>query len=93
MADWSKSYSVNQSLFTVSLSLPHHTHTHTHTHTHSKHTPSKPHTCTCSYQPRKYYEANPELKKAIDMIHDGFFSPDAPDLFHDLTYHLLHHDT
>ena len=46
-----------------------------------------------SYQPRQYYEANPELKRAIDMIHDGFFAPDTPDLFHDLTYHLLNYDT
>lgn len=45
------------------------------------------------YVPRKYYESNPELKKAIDQIHNGFFSPDEPGLFHDLTGHLLHHDT
>lgn len=44
------------------------------------------------YVPRNYYEANPELKKAIDQIHDGFFSPDDPELFHDLTYQLLNHD-
>ena len=51
------------------------------------------HTSSISYNPRKYYEGNPELKKAVDMIHDGYFSPDAPDLFHDLTGHLLNHDT
>ena len=45
-----------------------------------------------SYVPRDYYEANPELKKAIDMIHSGHFSPEQPDLFHDLTYQLLNHD-
>ena len=45
-----------------------------------------------SYVPRDYYEANPELKKAIDMIHSGYFSPELPDLFHDLTYNLLNHD-
>jgi glucan phosphorylase len=45
------------------------------------------------YVSRKYYESNPELKKAIDQIHDGFFSPDEKDLFHDLTYQLLNHDT
>ncbi len=47
----------------------------------------------CRYVPRKYYEANAELKKAIDQIHDGFFSPKEPSLFHDLTNHLLNHDT
>ena len=46
-----------------------------------------------SYSPRKYYERNPELKKAIDQIHDGFFSPSEPHLFHGLTDHLLNHDT
>ena len=45
------------------------------------------------YVSRKYYEAIPELKKAIDQIHSGFFSPDQPELFHDLTYQLLNHDT
>ncbi len=45
-----------------------------------------------SYDPRKYYEANAELKEAVDQIHDGFFSPEQPDLFHDIVYHLLHHD-
>eukprot|EP00731_Ephydatia_muelleri_P027242 Em0019g115a len=45
------------------------------------------------YNPKEYYEANPELKKAIDQIHSGFFCPEQADLFHDLTYHLLNHDT
>ena len=62
----------------LSYTFPHHT---------------NPHTSSISYNPRKYYEGNSELKKAVDMIHDGYFSPDAPDLFHDLTYHLLNHDT
>lgn len=44
------------------------------------------------YESRKYYESIPELKKAIDQIHDGFFSPDQPDLFHDLAHQLLNHD-
>lgn len=51
------------------------------------------HLCVFRYVPRKYYEANPELKKAIDQIHDGFFSPKEPALFHDLTEHLLNYDT
>lgn len=54
------------------------------THTHAHH---------FRYDPRKYYERNAELKKAIDQIHDGFFSPDEPQLFHSLTNHLLSHDT
>ena len=45
-----------------------------------------------SYVPRKFYEDSPELKKAIDQIHEGVFSPENPDLFHDLTDHLLNHD-
>lgn len=45
------------------------------------------------YNPREYYETNPELKKAIDQINSGFFSPSEPSLFHDLTNHLLTHDT
>ena len=48
--------------------------------------------CLYRYEPRKYYERNPELKKAIDQIHDGFFSPEDPGLFHSLTNHLLSHD-
>ena len=31
------------------------------------------------YDPLKYYESNPELKKVLDMIQDGYFSPDAKD--------------
>ena len=41
---------------------------------------------------RNYYESVPELKKAIDQIQDGFFSPDEPELFHDLVYQLLNFD-
>lgn len=48
--------------------------------------------CGFRYVSRKYYEENPELKKAIDQIHDGFFSPDDLMRFHDLTYQLLNHD-
>lgn len=34
-----------------------------------------------NYQPREYYERIPELKQALDQIHDGFFSPDEPGRF------------
>jgi starch phosphorylase len=33
------------------------------------------------YDPRKAYEENPDLKRVIDMIDSGFFSPQDPGLF------------
>ena len=33
------------------------------------------------YDPHGYYETNPELKRVIDMIGSGFFSPEEPGLF------------
>jgi len=45
-----------------------------------------------SYNPRKYYEENKELKEVIDQIHGGYFSPAAPQLFHPITDSLLRHD-
>ena len=45
-----------------------------------------------SYRPRDYYEKNAELKQALDQIHNGFFSPENPHLFHDLTNHLFNDD-
>ncbi|RDD47359.1 Glycogen phosphorylase [Trichoplax sp. H2] len=44
------------------------------------------------YDARKFYEANEELKMAIDQIKDGVYSPTQPDLFHDLVDILLYHD-
>ncbi|TSK08071.1 MAG: glycogen/starch/alpha-glucan phosphorylase [Geobacter sp.] len=41
------------------------------------------------YNPREYYNGNRELKRVIDMISSGFFSPWAPDLFTPLTDSLL----
>jgi glycogen phosphorylase len=32
-----------------------------------------------SYQPRRELDANPELKKTLDLIESGFFSPGRPD--------------
>jgi glycogen phosphorylase len=46
----------------------------------------------CGYRPRDFYEADIELKEAIDQIASGFFSPSAPDLFRPISDHLLHHD-
>jgi starch phosphorylase len=42
------------------------------------------------YDPWEYYEGNPHLKRAIDMISSGFFSPDEPALFKPLVDSLLH---
>jgi starch phosphorylase len=42
------------------------------------------------YDPLKYYNANPELKQALDMIDSGFFSQDSPDRFRPITDPLLH---
>jgi starch phosphorylase len=41
------------------------------------------------YNPQKVYESDEELKQVIDQIHDGYFSPDEPDLFHPITNALL----
>ncbi|MBJ6723549.1 glycogen/starch/alpha-glucan phosphorylase [Geomesophilobacter sediminis] len=41
------------------------------------------------YNPREYYNGNPELKKAIDMISSGFFAQGTPDLFVPLTDSLM----
>lgn len=41
------------------------------------------------YNPREYYEKLPELKLVIDQIQSGFFSPENPNLFHDLIDILL----
>ena len=35
--------------------------------------------CLLSYDPITYYEGNAELTRVIDMIRDGFFSPDQKD--------------
>ena len=43
------------------------------------------------YNPRDYYEKNAELKLAIDQIQGGFYSPDEPNLFHDIVDALLNH--
>jgi starch phosphorylase len=41
------------------------------------------------YDPRRYYEKDPVLKKAMDLIRNGFFSPDKKDLFHPVVDGLL----
>ncbi|MBF0203093.1 MAG: glycogen/starch/alpha-glucan phosphorylase [Desulfamplus sp.] len=41
------------------------------------------------YNSRKIYEDDPELKKTLDMISSGFFSPENPDLFAPIIRSLL----
>ena len=41
------------------------------------------------YDPRACYEANGELRQALDMIRDGFFSPGNKSLYHPLCDALL----
>ena len=48
--------------------------------------------CRNGYYPRIYYQNLPELKKALDQISSGFFSPNEPHLFTDFVHHLLEHD-
>lgn len=44
----------------------------------------KPH-----YNPWHYYQENAELRRAIDQIHNGFFSPEDPNLFQGIFETLL----
>jgi starch phosphorylase len=44
------------------------------------------------YRPLDYYHANPMLKQTIDLIRNGFFSPDQPGLFQPLVDLLLNED-
>ncbi|HOP85363.1 MAG TPA: glycogen/starch/alpha-glucan phosphorylase [Syntrophorhabdaceae bacterium] len=45
-----------------------------------------------SYNPFMYYEKNEELKKAIDQIRDGYFSPEQLNLFQPIVNALLQRD-
>ncbi|MDX9766643.1 MAG: glycogen/starch/alpha-glucan phosphorylase [Ectothiorhodospiraceae bacterium] len=45
------------------------------------------------YRPRDFYERNEELKRAVDMIASGFFSPHEPDRYTGLAEHLLDVDS
>lgn len=44
-----------------------------------------------NYNPYYYYESNKELKRVLDQISSGFFSPENPDLFKPITDSLLKH--
>lgn len=43
------------------------------------------------YRPKDYYNSNPELKQALDMIRDGYFAPNHPHIFSPLIDSLLTH--
>lgn len=42
------------------------------------------------YHSSSYYDVNPELKKVIDSIASGHFSPEQPDLFVPIVNHLMY---
>lgn len=45
------------------------------------------------YNPREYLDRNAELRRIIEMISSGFFSPWSPELFKPITDSLLNQDT
>ncbi len=44
------------------------------------------------YNPRAYYDSNPELKLVLDMIANGYFSMDDPGRYQNVVNNLLNHD-
>ncbi|MGQ9642778.1 MAG: glycogen/starch/alpha-glucan phosphorylase [Ignavibacterium sp.] len=44
------------------------------------------------YNPRKYYESNPSLKRVIDMIDSNYFNPKEPGIFNDMINGLMNVD-
>ena len=44
------------------------------------------------YNPRKYYESNPSLKRVIDMIASDYFNPKEPGIFNDMINGLMNVD-
>jgi glycogen phosphorylase len=44
------------------------------------------------YDPRSYYESNPELREVVDLIASGFFSFEERSLFRPITDSLLNSD-
>lgn len=45
------------------------------------------------YRPRDFYESNDDIRRVIDLIQTGFFSPDRPDLFRHIADRLLSNDS
>ncbi len=46
---------------------------------------------TAGYDPKEFYSGNPELKRVVDMISGGFFSPDDPLRYKPVIDNLLYH--
>jgi glycogen phosphorylase len=44
------------------------------------------------YEPRRIYESNDQLRRVVDLITSGFFSPDDPHRFDSVIHGLLNHD-
>jgi len=44
------------------------------------------------YNPKKYYESNPSLKRVIDMIASNYFNPKEPGIFNDMINGLMNVD-
>ena len=44
------------------------------------------------YRPRSIYDSNPELKRAVDLLGEGYFSPEDRNLFKPLLDALLERD-
>lgn len=44
------------------------------------------------YRPWEFYHQDPVLKQTVDLIRDGFFSPEEPDIFRPLMDSLLNED-
>ncbi|MGL1902774.1 MAG: glycogen/starch/alpha-glucan phosphorylase [Fibrobacterales bacterium] len=44
------------------------------------------------YNPRDYYDKSPNLKRVIDLIQSGFFSPEESGLFEPILSNLMNHD-
>lgn len=44
------------------------------------------------YRPSDYYNSDADLKRVIDLIASGFFSPEQPDMFKSVVDNLMHHD-
>jgi len=45
------------------------------------------------YKPWEFIEANPELRKVLELVETGFFSPEKPDLFKPIVDGLRRKDT
>ena len=45
------------------------------------------------YRPKDFYESNDDLRRVLDLIQSGFFSPERPDLFKHIVDKLLSNDS